>query len=190
MPVKLPRYSCSIPELSDALNEMAGILERVANRNFSAGVGMLVNADDDNVIYSANVDSGGSGYTYNQLFRLVDVSDETGFNIRVRISTLCDLAPTGFYSGDTPNFVFEGLTVSGVIYGHITIDSSGVVTARAVEQAATMPASADPEFYVEIGSFDITGEVLTVTNSRYGPIPAQVCPNAYTSPLTYSVTFS
>jgi len=124
-------------------------------------------------------------------FSLLNASTEVGFAIRVRISSLCDLAPDGFSPGDTPNFVLSPITVSGYVYGIVTITSGGAITGREITFGATIPDNTATEFHVEIGSYAVAGdpETLTITNTRYGPISAQFCYNRAVEPPVWSAMF-
>lgn len=124
-------------------------------------------------------------------FALTNVSDESGFKIRVRISTLCDLSPDGFSSGDTPNFVLSPITVSGYVYGIVTINTGGTITGREITFGTTIPDNTATAFHVEIGSYAVAGdpETLTIAQSRFGPIAAQFCYNRAVEPPVWSALF-
>lgn len=81
----------------------------------------------------------------------------------------------GFAEGDTPPYL---LTPSeGVFVGGITYDTSTrEVTSRWLEILAEFPSSiSDGTAYVEIGTIALDSGVWKVTNSRYGPITANIC---------------
>jgi len=120
-----------------------------------------------------------------QPFQLMVASTE-GENptpcIRVAASTLAggSSADLGFSEGDDPPYL---LTPSkGVLVGGITIDgTTGDVTSRWLNIESTMPEDDGTTFYVEIGTVT-DGEspgTWIVSNSRYGPVFAQICRNWY-----------
>jgi hypothetical protein len=108
--------------------------------------------------------------------------------IRVYPSTLAGGSSTdiGFTEGDDPAYL---LTPSeGVLQGGITIDgTTGEVTSRWLEIVSELGTDDDTTFYVEIGTV-AAGETegsWIVSNSRYGPIHAQICRNWYAGAAPY-----
>jgi hypothetical protein len=108
--------------------------------------------------------------------------------IRVYASTIAGGSSTdiGFTEGDDPPYL---LTPSeGVLQGGITIDgTTGEVTSRWLEIVSELGTDDDTTFYVEIGTV-AAGETegsWIVSNSRYGPIHAQICRNWYASSAPY-----
>lgn len=110
--------------------------------------------------------------------------------IRVVPSTLAGGSSTdlGFAAGDDPQYLLS--PAEGVLVGGITFDSTGdgAITSRWLEIMDTFPdpdTVADGTDYVEIGTVHWVDDALdlvhgghwSVTNSRYGPINAQICRN-------------
>jgi hypothetical protein len=113
-----------------------------------------------------------------QSLELVNASDESAKKIRVVYGTIAGESPTGFADGDDPHYVLT-VTGSGVVYGGISIDSEGAITARWVDRAAELPEDTDTDFHVVIGTFSIDSEILSIAQGRYGPIDVQICRNWY-----------
>jgi hypothetical protein len=135
---------------------------------------------------------GTGGGTGEKPFQLV-ASGTPGDNIlKVRESTLAGIVPDGFSAG------FKNITIaeaSGVIYAKLTINgTTGAVTARVVEKAASLPANTDTVYHELIGSYTMEGSggeaVISASNARYGPIPATICRNWFAAEAPfYAVSF-
>lgn len=139
---------------------------------------------------------GGSQPTIRPLHLIVttdpeDTSENPPKKIRVVASTIAGGSSTdvGFAEGDDPPYLLT--PAIGVVQGGITVDSSGNVTSRWIEIVSSLSADTEDTFYVEIGTvgWDDEAETWLVSNSRYGPIGAQICRNWFTSPPRYGVTF-
>ncbi len=119
-----------------------------------------------------------------RLFQISDASTRSGGHItaaRVRLvsSLLCQAEPT---SGLTALAVADG----SKIYAHVSFNTTtGAVTARVIEAASSVPADADGEVYLQIGSVAISGDTLPPTNLIYGPITG--CRDWFTQPLHYNL---
>lgn len=139
------------------------------------------------------ITGGGTGSgSLTEPFQLV-ASGTPGDNIlKVRESTLAGEVPGGFTAGIMDLTIADA---AGVVYAKLTINgTTGAVTARAVEKAATMPADTSTVFHEQIGSYTVTGSggsaVISASNARYGPIPATVCRNWFAAEAPfYGVTF-
>jgi hypothetical protein len=137
---------------------------------------------------------GGTSTTTARPFQLsvVDVSEtETPeWKVRVLPSTLAGGSSTdlGFALADDPPYL---LTASeGIVQGGITINTSGQVTARWIEIVEELDAGNSTTAYVEIGTVQaLEGGGFSVSNSRYGPINANICRNWFSSPPTYGVSW-
>jgi hypothetical protein len=137
---------------------------------------------------------GGTSTTTARPFQLsvVDVSEtETPeWKVRVLPSTLAGGSSTdiGFALADDPPYL---LTASeGIVQGGITINTSGQVTARWIEIVEELDAGSATTAYVEIGTVQaLEGGGFSVSNSRYGPINANICRNWFSSPPTYGVSW-
>ena len=142
-----------------------------------------------------------------QLFVGTDPADTTvppAPKIRVISSTLAGGTSTdlGFSFGDSPGYYLD--PAEGVLVGGITFDpaSGAPVTSRWLEILDHFPTSdevPDGTDYVEIGTVHwvadpldlVNGGHWTVTNSRYGPITAQICRNWLASEAPFfTVTWS
>lgn len=111
--------------------------------------------------------------------------------IRVVASTIAGgtSADLGFANGDDPPYLLTPST--GKVFGGITINSAtGAVTSRFLNLAGAIPADSNTTFYVEIGTVGFVSGNWIVSNSRYGPITAQICRNWFnaTAPF-WSVTW-
>ncbi len=137
---------------------------------------------------------GGTSTTTARPFQLsvVDVSEtETPeWKVRVLPSTLAGGSSTdlGFALADDPPYL---LTASeGIVQGGITINTSGQVTARWIEIVEELDEGSATTAYVEIGTVQALEEGgFSVSNSRYGPINANICRNWFSSPPTYGVSW-
>lgn len=111
------------------------------------------------------------------------------WKIRIYSSTLAGGSSTdlGFSLGDDPPYLLSAS--SGIVQGRITIDSEGNVTSRLLEIVGTLSENTDTNFYVEIGTIAENNETFTTSNSRYGPIDANICRDWFSNPPTYGVTF-
>lgn len=125
----------------------------------------------------------------NNPFELEVVSDNNGPHIRVYASTLAGGSATdiGFAEGDDPPYLLAA--EAGVVQAGITIDQEGNVTSRWLEIVEQLSEDTDTEFYVEIGTVAEQDGKFSVSNSRYGPIDANICRDWFSNPPTYSVTF-
>jgi hypothetical protein len=123
---------------------------------------------------------------------VVDASEtETPeWKVRVLPSTLAGGSSTdlGFALADDPPYL---LTASeGIVQGGITINTSGQVTARWIEIVEELDEGNSTTAYVEIGTVQaLEGGGFSVSNSRYGPINANICRNWFSSPPTYGVSW-
>lgn len=115
--------------------------------------------------------------------------NNNGPQIRVYASTLAGGSATdiGFAEGDDPPYLLAAQ--AGVVQAGLTIDAEGVVTSRWIEIVAQLSEDTETEFYVEIGTVAEQDGTFTVSNSRYGPIDANICRDWFSNPPTYSVTF-
>lgn len=125
----------------------------------------------------------------NNPFELEVVSDNNGPHIRVYASTLAGGSATdiGFAEGDDPPYLLAA--EAGVVQAGLTIDQEGNVTSRWIEIVEQLSEDTETEFYVEIGTVAEQDGKFTVSNSRYGPIDANICRDWFSNPPTYSVTF-
>lgn len=112
-------------------------------------------------------------------FALSVEADGEVLKVRVRPSTLAGGASTdlGFTEGDEEPFYLD--LAEGVVQGGITLDEEGAVTSRWLEIVEELSADTDDDFHVEIGTVAQDGDRWLVTNSRYGPIAAQICRRWY-----------
>lgn len=123
---------------------------------------------------------------------VVNVSETSTpeWKIRVYPSTLAGGSSTdlGFELADEPPFLLDA--EEGVVQGGITIDAEGIVTDQWIEIANTLSPNTETDFYVEIGTVQqLPQNKFAVTNSRYGPIDANICRDWFSNPPTYGVTF-
>lgn len=123
-----------------------------------------------------------------QPFQILDASDETTVKARVLTSTINGTEPSQFSSGE---WVF---TVSGYteIYAHVTINSTGIVTATALGSGSSTPDDTSTEKYTPIGFVDVASAsppLLDFANYRYGPVQAQICRDWFSNPPTYGVNW-
>lgn len=128
-----------------------------------------------------------------QPFELRVASDGMTLKIRIYPSTLDggSSVDLGFTEGDpSPGYLFT-VAADGVIYGVITIDDeTGEVTSKSLGSGSTLPTDDETTFHVEIGTYDVDDDILTVANSRYGPIGVNVCRDWFSNPATYGVSFT
>jgi hypothetical protein len=112
------------------------------------------------------------------------------WNIRIYPSTLVggSSLDLGFSLGDDPPFLLDA--EDGIVEGKITIDEDGNVVDRTIQIVANLSANTLTDFYVEIGTVvQLQGGGFSASNSRYGPIDANICRDWFTNPPTYGVTF-
>lgn len=119
----------------------------------------------------------------------LEVVNNNGPQIRVYASTLAGGSATdiGFAEGDDPPYLLSAQ--AGVVQAGLTIDAEGNVTSRWIEIVGQLSEDTETEFYVEIGTVAEQDGTFTVSNSRYGPIDANICRDWFSNPPTYSVTF-
>ena len=137
---------------------------------------------------------GGTSAPTTRPFQLSTVNEGTSeapdWRVRVMPSTLAGGSSTdlGFALGDNPPYLLTA--EEGIVQGGITIDATGAVTSRYLEIVPELSADTNTEFHVEIGTVQgLEDGGFDVTNSRYGPIDANVCRDWFSNPPTYSVTF-
>jgi len=118
-------------------------------------------------------------------------SEDPDWRVRVLPSTLAGGSSTdlGFALADDPPYLLAA--EEGIVQGGITIDATGAITSRYLEIVPELSADTNTEFHVEIGTVqELEDGGFDVSNSRYGPIDANVCRDWFSNPPTYSVTFS
>jgi hypothetical protein len=137
---------------------------------------------------------GGTSAPTTRPFQLSTVNEGTSeapdWRVRVMPSTLAGGSSTdlGFALGDNPPYLLTA--EEGIVQGGITIDATGAVTSRYLEIVPELSADTNTESHVEIGTVQgLEDGGFDVTNSRYGPIDANVCRDWFSNPPTYSVTF-
>ena len=131
-----------------------------------------------------------SGYPFELSTVNEGTSEAPDWRVRVMPSTLAGGSSTdlGFAVGDNPPYLLTA--EEGILQGGITIDSTGEITSRYLEIVPELIADTNTEFHVEIGTVQEAEDGgFDVTNSRYGPIDANVCRDWFSNPPTYSVTF-
>ena len=120
----------------------------------------------------------------------VSETEESDWRVRVYPSTLAGGSSTdlGFALADDPPYL---LTASeGIVQGGITINTSGQVTARWIEIVEELDQGNASTAYVEIGTVQALEEGgFSVSNSRYGPINANICRNWFSNPPAYGVSW-
>jgi len=181
-------------ELSaDRLNT---ILQEIKRNKPKGGRGITVRQDGTGTYIglAASPPRGVTSTPTTRPFQLsvVDVSEtETPeWKVRVLPSTLAGGSSTdlGFALADDPPYLLTA--EEGIVQGGITIDATGAITSRWLEIVEELSADTNTEFHVEIGTVQEPEEnVFEVSNSRYGPIDANVCRDWFSNPPTYSVTF-
>lgn len=119
-----------------------------------------------------------------KLFQLIATESGSANKIRVTRSLLAGAAPDGFNEADDPPFLLSPSGTSGVVYAKITVAQNsgaggGEISARSIEVDSTVPEDTDTDYHLEIGTYSVEDDVLTVQNSIYGPIEATVCRNAW-----------
>lgn len=125
---------------------------------------------------------GGDGIVPVELrpFELVSAPLDGALRIRVVTSSLAGGSPTGFSPGDDPPFVLDVPAASdaGVVAAKITISgSTGLITDREIIIAdGSIPADTSTTFHEQLGSYSIDeDDVMTLANSRYGPVQFYRC---------------
>jgi hypothetical protein len=114
-----------------------------------------------------------------QSLALVDATEDGTKKIRVVYGVVAGEPPDGFSEGDEPPYKLT-VTATGFIWAGISIDdTTGEVTSRWVDKGAELPEDTATEFHIEIGSFNLDEDVLTIAQARYGPIDVQICRNWY-----------
>lgn len=122
-----------------------------------------------------------------QPFKLIDASEGETKKIRVVYSTLAGEEPTGFSPGDDPEYKLT-VSATGYIWGGITInETTGEIVDDGIwlDSGSAVPANTDDTFYVQIGSFSIDDDTLTIAQARFGPIHATICRNWFASAAPY-----
>jgi len=95
---------------------------------------------------------------------------------------------TSLLAKDVPTTGLTALAVAtgNTIYAHVAFNSTtGAVTARTIEAAASVPAPSLGHAYLAIGIVTITGPDLVAVNYVHGPITG--CLNWFSQPLTYTL---
>ena len=153
------------------------------------GVGIRVTGSPNGTTVAANIPRSAADAATLQPFQLIvaidpaDTSDTPAPKIRVLPSTLAGGSSTdlGFSEGDDPAYYLE--PSEGMLVGGITFDTAtGAITSRWLEIKSEFPnTDEDGTDYVEIGTvaWSSNKKAWVVSNSRYGPIAAQICRNWY-----------
>jgi hypothetical protein len=192
------RFQPSRPLLRElSADRLNSILAEIKRNKPLPGRGITVRQTGQGtaIDLAASISRGGATSTTTaRPFQLsvVDVSEtETPeWKVRVLPSTLAGGSSTdlGFALADDPPYL---LTASeGIVQGGITINTSGQVTARWIEIVEELDEGSATTAYVEIGTVQaLEGGGFSVSNSRYGPINANICRNWFSSPPTYGVSW-
>lgn len=98
--------------------------------------------------------------------------EASGSDIRVYYGTVNTIVPAGMSFGDVPPFLIapghtSGVVCLGVIVG-TTGPDAGIAQSAEIVTFAAMPADAEPEFYLPLGSFDSSTGSLIVTPGGAG----------------------
>lgn len=151
------------------------------------GPGIRISEGANSTAISADPKSGGKPVTPPRPFELrvetdpADTSENPPPKIRVYPSTLGggSSEDLGFSLGDDPPFLLT--PVEGVLQGRITINNQGDVASRHVELVTQLGEDTDTTYHVEIGTVASgdSPDQWIVSNSRFGPIGAQICRNWY-----------
>ena len=168
---------------ADRLNAILQEIRRVRPKG-EKGISVRQTGDGTYVGLAANFKSRAPGKLPLQL-EIVNNSQ-----VRVYASTIAGGSSTdvGFAQGDDPPYLLAAQ--AGVVQAGITIDEEGVVNSRWIEIVDQLSEDTDSEFYVEIGTVAGDADGFTASNSRYGPIDANICRDWFShDPITYSVTF-
>lgn len=69
--------------------------------------------------------------------------------------------------------------------------AAGDITSRALGVASALPEDnpAGGVFYVEIGAYAVSGDTVTVSNGRYGPIGVVVQREWFSDPIRWQSLF-
>lgn len=151
--------------------------EHLAGGVVRGGPGVRVRNVGNRIIISARRRFGGgtSGASACTAF-LLEKSDTNKFTVTE--STIIGETPAGFTDGLKE---FTVSTADGVVYGKITIGADGIPETAEVLQGEDLPDDSGTEYHREIGRFHVegTGEdaVLSITQTRCGPLEATVCRN-------------
>lgn len=114
----------------------------------------------------------------------------TGLKFRVVDSNLDGRSPDGFSPGDSPIYEVT-VAVSGYLYAFIVIDTDGLVTSRTLATGATVPDDTATNRYYEIVGYNVTAGVLTIgTQTVFGPIGFEICPDWFTDGPEFNHTFT
>lgn len=101
-------------------------------------------------------------------FQLIQTTGENPSSkyVRVVYGTVNGERPTGMSIGDEPPYVLELTETSGVVYLGATISSTTfLINSLYIAQADELPEETDFEFYLELGSYSIADNVLTLAQS-------------------------
>lgn len=134
---------------------------------------------------------GGSGTAAQyRLFQLVSTTDPAvaapgNKRIRVTRSTIAGEQPddwedSEWNEADDPPYLLEPVGASGYVFAHVVVsqtEGGGEVTAATIEIATEMPEESDTDYYIELGTYTFVDNVITCSNSQYGPVNVTICPN-------------
>ncbi len=118
-------------------------------------------------------------------FQGVDVSIGGSKIIRVIYGTISGEAPDGMSLGDVPAYTLSASGSQSVFVGVSISTSTGEITSRWIDQAASLPADTDSNFYLELFSYSIDAGILSISQSVAGSVSFQACPWFYSSPRSY-----
>jgi len=165
------------------------VLDYCASIRIRQGAGIYINETPTGTqVSTASGTTGNDGGTV-QPFTL---SKTDSLSFRVYASTLGggSITDLGFSEGDTPPYVVT-VSATGKFWGGVTIDTdTGDLTSRFLDYGASLPDDTADTFYVEIGTYNVTGGTLTVSNTRYGPIGFIPCRNLFDAEFPWRGTFS
>ena len=119
-------------------------------------------------------------------FKLLKASVGGVKKIRVIYGTLAGEMPSGFSVGDDPPYLLT-VTATGLVYAILTIDgATGVVNSRTLGNGASLPADDDTTFHLELGSYAIDGDLVTIAQAVSGSLAFVACRNWYADPATFT----
>jgi hypothetical protein len=110
-------------------------------------------------------------------FQLLDYSDTEAMKIRVVYGTVNGHRPDGMSAGDDPQYILTITGSSGVIYLELTVDDSGNITDTSIGVGSTLPDDDydDGDFYMEIGSYSVTDEQLSIAQALTSSQSFELC---------------
>lgn len=186
---KLGKFCRAILKIAKAALIQSIIIENLPSGS-TAPPSAEVKILDSGTLIKLKIGSGGGSFIHP--FHLKDASNAIdGTQVRVYFGTVNGVIPEDMTTGDDPIFIIP-VTGEGAIWLEVLVDVDGAVDVVTIDAGTeTPPDDSDADlFYLTIGTFIVDGDIVLVSDSLSGSQTFSRCRDWFSSPVTYSATWS